>query len=131
MSELSSDFLAQAMPLCGTLGMRLVEATGDKVVLDLDHRPELCTSNGVLHGGAIMSLADAAGGTLAYLNLPEGAGGTATISSTTNFLAPVRAGTARATSRLVKAGARVITVQTDVENEGRLVASVIQTQAGS
>jgi 1,4-dihydroxy-2-naphthoyl-CoA hydrolase len=39
----------------------------------------LCTAGGALHGGVIMSLADSAGATLAYLNLPQGANGTSTI----------------------------------------------------
>lgn len=128
---MSDDFLAQAMPFCATLGMRLVEATKERVVVDLDHAQELCTSGGVLHGGALMTLADSAGATVAFLNLPEGATGTATISSTTNFLSAVKAGTARATSTLVRAGARVITVRTDITNGEHLVATVTQTQVVS
>ena len=58
----------------------------ERVVLTLDWRPELCTSGGLLHGGAVMALADAAGGACAFFNLPEGATGTSTIESKTNFL---------------------------------------------
>jgi uncharacterized protein (TIGR00369 family) len=127
----STDFIVQAMPLCGTLGIRAAELTKDRVVLELDHAPELCTSGGVLHGGALMALADSAGATLAFLNLPDGAKGTATISSTTNFLSAMTGGTARATAIAVKVGARVITVRTDVTNDDRLVATVVQTQVVS
>ena len=52
----------------------------------------LCTAGGLLHGGALMALADAVGGFCAFLNLPEGAGGTATIESKTNFFRGVREG---------------------------------------
>ena len=40
-----------------------------------------------------MSLADAAGGACAFLNLPDGAVGTSTIESKTNFLGAVTEGT--------------------------------------
>src|SRR5207302_7391252 len=62
-----------AMPLCETLGIRADEYSGDGVVLSLDWSESLCTSNGVLHGGAIMALADSAGGACALLNLPAAA----------------------------------------------------------
>jgi 1,4-dihydroxy-2-naphthoyl-CoA hydrolase len=54
-------------------------------------QPDLCTSGGVLHGGALMALADTLGAVCAFLNLPSGAG-TATISSSTNLLRAVRGG---------------------------------------
>ena len=63
----------EAMPLCATLGVTATELTADRVVLHAEWEPELCTSNGVLHGGAIM--ADAAGGASAMLNLPDDAVG--------------------------------------------------------
>src|SRR5260370_5656098 len=86
------------MPLCATLGVRAEEYTADQVVLSLDWSPSLCTANGILHGGAIMALADSAGGACAFLNLPVDAAGTATIESKTNFLGTVRNGSATATA---------------------------------
>ena len=41
----------------------------------------------------LMALADSCGGVCAFLNLPEGAIGTATIESKTNFMRGVREGT--------------------------------------
>ena len=58
-----------------------------------------CTSGGLLHGGLLMSLADSCGGACAFANLPEGAAGTSTIESKTNFFRGVRDGTVEATSR--------------------------------
>ena len=76
-----------------------------------------------------MALADTAGATCAFLNLPEGAG-TSTIESKTNFLRAVRSGTVTATSRPLHAGRTVVVVETDVTDaDSRLVAKVIQTQA--
>ncbi len=77
-----------------------------------------------------MALADSAGGVCAFMNLPEGAGGTATIESKTNFLAGVRDGVVTATSRPLHVGGRTIVVETEVRRaDGRLVAKVTQTQA--
>jgi uncharacterized protein (TIGR00369 family) len=47
--------------LPGLLGMRIVEAGVDRVVAELEVRPELCTTGGILHGGAYMALADTLG----------------------------------------------------------------------
>jgi uncharacterized protein (TIGR00369 family) len=96
----------------------------------LDFSPELCTVGGVLHGGALMGLADQLGGLCAFLNLPAGAA-TATISSSTNFLRPVREGAVIATARPLRVGRTVIVVETEIrDGEGRrLVAQVVQAQA--
>jgi len=50
--------LHEAMPLAGTLGAELVAASAEEVSLELAWRAELCTADGVLHGGALMALAD-------------------------------------------------------------------------
>jgi 1,4-dihydroxy-2-naphthoyl-CoA hydrolase len=152
----ATELIHAQVPLCATLGITADTFRPDEVVLSLDWAPTLCTGNDVLHGGIVMALADSAGGVCAFLNLPEGAGGTATIESKTNFLRPLtmRAGTARGggTSRLrgrdgpsgpatrggtVKAhtrplhiGKRVIVLETEVRgDDGKLAAKVLQTQA--
>jgi uncharacterized protein (TIGR00369 family) len=118
------------MPLVATLGIRFIESDRTAVRATLDHRAELCTTGGILHGGVIMALADSTGGSCAFLNLPEGAAGTSTIESKTNFLRAVRSGTVTATSRPLHTGRTVIVVETDVTDaDGRLVAKVIQSQA--
>ena len=96
----------------------------------MDWAPTLCTGNDVLHGGIVMALADSAGGVCAFLNLPEGAAGTATIESKTNFLAATRSGTVKAHARPLHIGKRVIVLETDVRgDDGKLAAKVLQTQA--
>ena len=64
----------------------MLEAGPELVSARLPWAPELCTIGGLMHGGVLMALADNGGGTCAYLNLPEGATGTATIESKTNFM---------------------------------------------
>ena len=121
--------IRDAMPYCATLGVRADGYAAEEVVLALDWAPGLCTTNGILHGGVIMSLADAAGGACAMLNLPADASGTATIESKTNFIGAVRSGTVTATSTPLHAGGTTIIVETSVRDaSGRLVAKVTQTQ---
>ena len=65
-----------------------------------------------------------------FLNLPEGATGTATISSATNFLRGVRAAHVEAVARPLQVGRTVIVVEIELcDAEGRAVAKVTQTQA--
>jgi 1,4-dihydroxy-2-naphthoyl-CoA hydrolase len=120
----------EAMPLAGLLGVEGVAAAPEEVRARLAWREELCTTGGLMHGGALMALADSAGGVCAYLNLPDGAGGTATIQSSTNFLRGVRDGYAEAISRPLNVGRTVIVVETEiVDADGRAVARTIQSQA--
>jgi uncharacterized protein (TIGR00369 family) len=121
-------FLHQTMPLCATLGITAESFVPERVTLTLGWSAELCTNGGVLHGGALMALADSAGGASAFLNLPDGAIGTSTIESKTNFLGGVRAGLVTATAKPLHIGSTTIVVETEVRNDDRLVAKVTQTQ---
>ena len=78
------------MPFAVMLGVELLDARPELVRGRLEWAPERCTAGGVMHGGALMALADTCGGVCAFLNLPDGAHGTATIESKTNFLRAVR-----------------------------------------
>jgi uncharacterized protein (TIGR00369 family) len=118
------------MPFGAVLGIEFLSASPEEVRARLAWNEGLCTAGGVLHGGALMGLADSTGGFCAYLNLPEGASGTATIESKTNFFAPVRDGYVEAVSRPLHAGRTTIVVDTDLyDAAGRRVARVTQTQA--
>jgi uncharacterized protein (TIGR00369 family) len=120
----------EAMPLAGLLGIEGLAADASEVRARLAWREELCTAGGLLHGGALMALADCAGGVCAYLNLPDGAAGTATIQSGTSFLRSVRDGYVDAISRPLNVGRSVIVVETEiVDSDGRSVARTIQSQA--
>jgi 1,4-dihydroxy-2-naphthoyl-CoA hydrolase len=119
-----------SMPFAEVLGLEILFATGDEVQARIAWQERLCTAGGILHGGALMSLADAAGAFCAFLNLPEGSTGTATIESKTNFFRAVRDGHVVATSRPLHRGRTTIVVETDVHDAaGRHVARVTQTQA--
>jgi 1,4-dihydroxy-2-naphthoyl-CoA hydrolase len=121
--------LLRAMPFAVAVGIALDSAAAEEVRGRLAWSPERCTAGGVLHGGALMALADSLGGICAYLNLPPGAQ-TSTISSTTTFVRAVRAGEVTAVARPLHAGRTVIVVQADMHDDsGRRVAQVTQTQA--
>ena len=120
---------AAAMPFAVAMGVEVTAATAEEVRGRLAWAPERCTSAGVLHGGAIMALADTLGAICAFLNLPPGAG-TSTIESKTNFFSAVRSGHVEAVTHPLHVGRRTIVVQTDVrDGTGRRVAQVTQTQA--
>jgi 1,4-dihydroxy-2-naphthoyl-CoA hydrolase len=117
------------MPFAQILGLEIQSASAEEVVGRMPWREEICTGGGVLHGGALMAMADSIGAVCAFLNLPPGAG-TATISSSTSMLRPVRQGVVTGTARPLHAGRSVIAVRTDLEDDqGRLVAQVTQAQA--
>jgi uncharacterized protein (TIGR00369 family) len=121
--------LLDLMPLTRTLGADFSVYAKDEVRARMDWAPGLCTVNGLLHGGAVMALADSTGGACAFLNLPAGAQGTTTVESKTNFLRGVREGHIEAVSRPLQAGRTVVVVETEVrDGDGRLVAKVTQTQ---
>jgi uncharacterized protein (TIGR00369 family) len=124
-----NDQLRDAIPFASELGIELLDATPDLVRSRLEWAPELCTAGGVMHGGALMALADNGGGVCAFLNLPEGAIGTATIESKTNFLRAVKDGAVTATTRPLHRGRRMIVLETDLQrDDGQLAAKVTQTQ---
>ena len=117
------------MPLAAHLGLVIEEASADRVVARLDWAPHLCTVGGIMHGGALMSLADTAGALVAYLGLPEGAT-TATITSTSQMFRPVTEAAVRAVATPLHRGRTTATVQSDLrDSAGRLVAQTTQVQA--
>ena len=123
------DQLVAMMPFASVLGLELSAATADEVRGSMAWREELCTTFGLLHGGAVMAMADTVGAICAFLNLPEGTT-TSTIESKTNFFRGVREGAVEATSRPLHVGRTTIVVQTDlVDGRGKRVAQVTQTQA--
>ena len=89
MSKLpTSEQIRDTMPLAVLLGVELLEASSEIVRGRLEWAPERCAVRGLLHGGALMALADSCGGVCAFLNLPAGSIGTATIESNTSFMRP-------------------------------------------
>lgn len=125
-----TDDLVKSIPFAAVLGIEMLEATPEAVRARIEWTPERCTAGGVMHGGALMALADNCGGVCAFLNLPSGARGTATIESNTNFLRAVRGGAVTATTRPLHSGRTMMVLETELtRDDGKLAAKVTQTQA--
>ncbi|MFD5176496.1 PaaI family thioesterase [Nocardia sp. NPDC058379] len=119
-----------SMPFTERLGVEVLEHGPEVVRSRLAWDESLCTLGGALHGGVLMSLADATGAVCAFLNLPEGKQGTTTVESKTNFVRAVRSGYAVATARPLHAGRSFIVVETEIHDDaGKLVGKTTQTQA--
>jgi uncharacterized protein (TIGR00369 family) len=123
-----TTYIHERMPLCKTLGIQAEKLAPEEVIFTLDWDAGLCTSNKMLHGGAVMALADSAGGAAAMANLPDGAIGTSTIESKSNFLGAIRDGKVSALARPLHVGSTTIVIETEVRNNEKLVAKVTQTQ---
>jgi len=124
-----SSWLANPLPFAQLLGLEVLTVTPDRVEAELRVRDELCTRPAVLHGGAVMALADTLGAIATVANLPEGAT-TTTIESKTNFFAAIPLGdTARAECTPLHRGRTTMVWQTKItRGDGRVAALVIQTQ---
>ena len=113
----------------GLMGVRLRELAPERVLAELMVRPELCTTGGVLHGGAIMAFADTLGAVGTVLNLPQGKR-TTTTDSSTKFIAAARVDTlVSGESIALHRGRTTMVWQTSIRNaDGKLCAVVTQTQ---
>lgn len=115
--------------LPGLLGVKLVSVAPDKVVAELKVRPDLCTTGGILHGGAYMAFADTLGAVGTFMSLPPGAR-TTTTDSSTKFIGGAKEGTVvTGESVALHLGRTTQVWQTTIRREdGKLCAVVTQTQ---
>lgn len=122
--------ISDAMPFAKFLGIEITESTPDVVKATLKVRPDMCTTGKIMHGGAMMSFADTLGAIGAFQNLPEGATGTTTLESKTNFLGSAPEGTTVVGETTpIHVGRRTSVWQTKVRTtEGKLLGLVTQTQ---
>ena len=116
-------------PLAQLMGMKVTHVSPERVTAEMPVTVELSNRNNVLHGGALMALADNLGGTAAVANLPPGAS-TATIESKTNFFAAIPVGdVAHAECTPLHRGRTTTVWQTRItRGDGKLAAVVTQTQ---
>jgi uncharacterized protein (TIGR00369 family) len=116
-------------PFADRLGMTITQLAPDEACAELSAIEERSNGFGVLHGGAIMTLADTLGGAATLANLKDGLL-TTTLESKTNFLAPIRLGdVARAVSVPLHRGSTTMVWQTTIRRgDGKLAAIVTQTQ---
>jgi uncharacterized protein (TIGR00369 family) len=113
----------------GLMGVKLTEATPERVLAQLEVRPDLCTTGGIMHGGAYMAFADTLGAVGTVLNMPQGKR-TTTTDSSTKFIGGAKVGTTiTAESVPLHRGRTTQVWQTTIRSaEGKLCAVVTQTQ---
>ena len=119
----------QQPPFAKLVGITITHVSAERITAELPVRDELTNGRGILHGGAIMALADNLGGHATVVNLKPGFA-TTTIESKTNFFAALAAGdTAHAECTPLHRGRTTMVWQTRItRNDGRLAAVVTQTQ---
>jgi uncharacterized protein (TIGR00369 family) len=113
----------------GLMGVRVTEVAEDRVLAEMEVRPDLCTAGGILHGGACMAFADTLGAVGTFVNLPAGKR-TTTTDSSTKFIAGAKVNTKITGECLaLHRGRSTMVWQTSVRNaQGKLCAVVTQTQ---
>jgi uncharacterized protein (TIGR00369 family) len=128
-AERIKRMLASQPPFAALIGWTMTEISRERIVAEMVVRPDLENGHGVVHGGALMALADHLGGMATIVNLPRGAI-TTTIESKTNFFAGVPLGeTLRAECTALHKGRTTMVWQTRITRaDGRLAALVTQTQ---
>jgi len=87
---------------------------------------KLLNPNRVLHGGVIYSLADTGMAGALYPDLDEDES-CVTVEISIVYLAAVTTGTLTCNTRLVHRSKRIAILQSEVENDGRLVAKALGT----
>ena len=110
-----------------TLGARIAEAEPGRVVLEIVAGPEHRHGGGVVQGGVITQIADAAMGMSLATLQPDGIWNT-TIELKINFIRPVISGRIRAVGRVVEIKQTLMFSEADVlDEQDRLVARASST----
>lgn len=110
------------------LGINIDVCTPEEVVCSMTVTEAMANRNGVLHGGALMTLSDTAGGTNAFIASPAEISNT-TVEAKTNFIRPVKVGdTVTARSVPVHLGRATAVLQvTMTRGDGKVVGVTSQT----
>jgi uncharacterized protein (TIGR00369 family) len=110
-----------------TLGARITESEPGRVVLELEAGPQHRHGGGVVQGGVITQIADAAMG-MSLATLQEDGMWNTTIELKINFIRPVVSGRIQAVGRVVEMRQTLLFSEADVVDEqGRLVARASST----
>ena len=112
-------------PFWELLGIEVVEIDDGYAKLVMPFHEKLTQPYGIVHGGAIFSLADSAVA-IATTSMVEPERKVLTIEMKINFLAPVKDGVMEAKASVLRKG-RIIPAEVDITNNGLLVAKAIAT----
>lgn len=100
-----------------TLGIRAVEMSADRVVLEMDITSQVHQPMGLLHGGASAVIAESAASFGAYLNCAAESEFAVGIDLNISHLRPRRSGTLRATATPIRKGRSVHVWRIELDDE--------------
>jgi acyl-CoA thioesterase len=100
-------------PFVSHLGVRVLRATEDNLVLGLPIRPEFLNSGGFVHGGVYASLADSAIGAVIFAQIPRDQMAV-TVELSCRYLRAARSGELEALARIVHWGSRTIVAEAEI-----------------
>jgi len=119
--------LANRSPYYRLLKMEILEIRKGKSVIQMPFRKNLTHPYGIVHGGAIASLADSAVA-MALIGLVKPNDRITTIEFKINFFTSVSQGKLTAQAKIIYKGTKTAVGDVEVRNEaGKLVAKVIAT----
>jgi acyl-CoA thioesterase len=107
------------------LGMRIEEAGDGKAVLSMPFRIAHCQGKGLMHGGAMVALADTALAIAIKTLLPEGTH-FATTEMSMSFQSPVLWGTVRGIATVTDRSERDIAGKAEIVNEDGITAAIFR-----
>ena len=119
------DLIRQRSPFNEQVGYRLVEWREDFALVELDIEDNHSNRRGVIHGGVIMTIIDAAGGySGTFCPTPGRTRMCVTASLTTEFVRPARSGERLQATARRRGGGRGIFMSTIEihDNRGHLIA---------
>lgn len=119
--------VAEASPFYKTLGIKVVDMSDGIGRLEIDNLEPLRQPAGLVHGGALASLADSAMA-VAILSLDQRPRQFATIEMKINYILPVSDGKVTAEAKVIRRGKRVIFGECNIFNsKNKLVAQALLT----
>lgn len=124
----STEDMPPQSPFSLLLGIEIAICQPEEVIRHMTVTEAMANRNGVLHGGALITLADTAAGTSAFINSPAEITNT-TVEAKTNFIRPVKIGdTVTARCVPVHVGRATLVLQvTLTRGDGKTVGATSQT----
>jgi acyl-CoA thioesterase len=114
-------------PYYRLLGMEITKIRAGESIIRMPFKQDLTHPYGIVHGGAIASLADSAV-VIALVGLVESKDRITTIEFKINFFAPVDGGELKAHAKIIHKGSKTAVGDVEVINEeGKRVAKVVAT----
>jgi len=111
----------------GLLGLEVTEVRRERVQALLKVRPDHMQSRGIVHGGALMTLADTIAGVGAHFNAPPGHP-SVTVELKINLVSAARGGTLHAEALPLHRGRNTSVWETRLTDEdGNLIAVALST----